>query len=46
MAVADSYASFGIREGEEPAGHQRYKLFLARVHKDPDSYILVKSEKI
>lgn len=46
MAVGDSYGSFGIREGEEPAGHPRYKLFLARIHKDPDSYILVKSEKI
>jgi hypothetical protein len=46
MAVIDPYASFGIREGEEPAHRQRYKLSLARVHRDPDSYVLVKSEKI
>lgn len=46
MAVVDSYASFGIREGEEPATRQRYKLSLARVHKDPDSFVLVNSEKL
>ena len=46
MAVADPYALFGIREGEEPASRQRYKLSLARVHRDPDSYVLVKSEKL
>lgn len=46
MAVADPYTTFGIREGEDPATRQRYKLSLARVHKDPDSYVLVKSEKI
>ncbi len=46
MAVADPYATFGIKEGEEPAALQRYKLFLAHVHKDPDSYVLVKSEKL
>jgi len=43
--VADPYTAFGIREGEDPAKRQRYKLSLARVHKDPDSYVLVKSEK-
>jgi hypothetical protein len=46
MAVADPYTTFGIREGEDPAARQRYKLSLARVHKDPDSYVLVKSEKM
>jgi hypothetical protein len=45
MAVIDPYASFGIREGEEPVTRQRYKLSLARVHKNPDSFVLVKSEK-
>lgn len=44
MVVVDPYASFGIREGEEPP-KQRYKISLARVHKNPDSYLLVKSEK-
>jgi len=46
MAVADPYTAFGIREGEDPATRQRYKLSLARVHKEPDSYVLVKSEKM
>lgn len=46
MAVVDPYASFGIRENEEPATRQRYKLFLARAHKDPDSFVLIKSEKL
>jgi hypothetical protein len=46
MAVIDPYASFGVREGEEPASRERYKLSLARVHKNPDSYVLVKSEKL
>jgi hypothetical protein len=46
MAVVDPYASFGVREGEDPAVRQRYKLSLARVHKDPDSFVLVKSEKL
>lgn len=45
MAVVDPYVSFGIREGETPIALQRYKLSLARVHKDPESYVLVKSEK-
>lgn len=44
MVVVDPYASFGIRESEEPP-KQRYKISLARVHKDPDSYLLIKSEK-
>jgi hypothetical protein len=46
MAVIDPYATFGIREGEKPVAKQKFKLFLARAHKDPDSYVLVKSEKI
>ena len=46
MAVIDPHASFGIREGEEPVVRQRYKLSLARVHRDPDSFVLVKSEKL
>ena len=46
MAVADPHTAFGIREGEEPAVRQRYRLSLARVHKNPDSYVLVKSEKM
>jgi len=46
IAVIDPYASFGVREGEPPASRQRYKLSLAQVHKDPDSFILVKSEKL
>ena len=46
MAVIDPYASFGIREGEEPAARQRYKLSLARVRRDPESFVLVKSEKL
>ena len=45
MVVADPYASFSIREGEE-SSKQRYKISLARVHKNPDSYLLVKSERI
>ncbi len=44
MIVANPYASFGIREGEE-SSKQRYRISLARVHKNPDSYLLVKSEK-
>jgi len=46
MAVADPEASFGIREGETPTERSRYKLSLAQVHKEPDSYVLVKSEKL
>jgi len=46
IATVDPYASFGIREGEAPASRQRYKLSLARVHKDPDSFVLVKSQKL
>ena len=45
MIVADPYASFGIREGEE-SPKQHYKISLARVHKKPDSYLLVKNEKL
>ncbi len=45
MVVADPYASFGIKEGKE-SPKQRYRISLARVHKNPDSYLLVKSEKI
>jgi hypothetical protein len=45
MVVADPYASFGIKEGEE-SPKQRYRISLARVHKNPDSYFLVKNEKI
>jgi len=45
LAVADPYASFGMKEGD-PSPRQRYKLYLSLVHKDPDSYVLVKSEKI
>ena len=45
LAVADPYASFGIKEGE-PSPRQRYKLYLSLAHKNPDSYVLVKSEKI
>jgi hypothetical protein len=44
MVVANPYASFGIKEGAE-SSEQRYKISLARVHKNPDSYLLVKSEK-
>ncbi len=46
LAVIDPYTSFGVREGEDATERQRYKLSLARVHKDPDSYVLVKSEKL
>ena len=46
MAVVDPYTTFGIREGEDPATRQRYRLSLARVHKNPDSYVLVKNEKM
>ncbi len=45
MVVADPYASFGIRENED-APKQRYKISLARVQKDPESFVLVKSEKL
>ena len=45
MVVADPTTSFGIKEGEE-SSKQRYRLSLARVHKKPDSYVLIKSEKI
>ena len=44
MAVSDPLNSFGIKEGEAPS-KQRYRISLARIHKDPDSYILVQSEK-
>ena len=44
MAVADPAASFGIKENET-FPRQRYRISLARVHKKPDSYLLVKSEK-
>ena len=43
MIVSDPFASFGIKEGEE-SPKQRYRISFARVHKKPDSYILVKSE--
>ena len=45
MVVANPYASFGIKEGEE-SPKQRYRISLARVHKNPDSYLLIKSEKL
>jgi len=45
MAVLDPYASFGIREGEDTP-KQRYKISLALIHKNPDSYLLVKNEKL
>ena len=45
MLVRDPFASFGIKEGEEPP-KQRYKISLARVHKKPESYLLIKSEKL
>jgi hypothetical protein len=45
MVVADPYVSFGIKEGEGST-KQRYRISLARVHKDPDSYLLVKNEKL
>ena len=45
MIVVDPYASFGIKENEE-SPKQRYKISLARVQKNPESFILVKSEKI
>jgi hypothetical protein len=45
MLVQDPYASFGIKEGEEPP-KQRYRISLARVHKKPDSYLLVKKEPL
>jgi hypothetical protein len=44
MVVTDPYASFGIKEGEG-SPKQRYRISLARVRKNPDSYLLVKSEK-
>ena len=44
MIVSDPVASFGIKEGEETS-KQRYRISLARVHKNPDSYLLIKSEK-
>lgn len=46
MAVIDPYASFGIREDEDPAERQRYRLSLARIHKNPDSFVLIKSQKL
>jgi len=36
-------AEIEIKEGEE-SPKQRYRISLARVHKKPDSYLLVKSE--
>ena len=45
MIVQDPDASFGIREGDE-SSQQRYRISLARVHKNPDSYVLVKNEKL
>ena len=45
IAVADPYASFGIKEGEE-SSKQHYRISLARIHKNPDSYVLIKSEKL
>ena len=44
MIVADPAVSFGIKENEETP-KQRYRISLARVHKNPDSYLLIKSEK-
>ncbi len=46
MAVIDPESSFGIREGEAPSVRQRYQLSLARVHRDPDSYVLLGSKKL
>lgn len=45
MVVADPYVSFGIKENEDPP-KQRYKISLARVQKNPESFILVKSQKL
>lgn len=45
MVVADPWVSFGMKEGEE-SPKQRYRISLARVHKNPDSYLLVKNEKL
>lgn len=46
MAVIDPESSFGIREGEAPSVRQRFRLSLARVHHDPDSYVLIESKKL
>lgn len=45
MVVADPWVSFGMKEGEE-SPKQRYRISLARVHENPDSYLLVKNEKL
>lgn len=45
MIVTDPAVSFGIREDEETP-KQRYRLSLARVHKNPDSYVLIKNENL
>ena len=44
MAVSNPSASFGIKDGAA-LPKQRYKISLTRIHKDPDSYILIKMEK-
>ena len=40
-----THPSFSIKEGEE-SPKQHYRISLARVHKKPDSYVLIKSEKL
>lgn len=45
MAVADPWASFGLRENEDAPEHH-YKISLARVQKNPESFVLVKSQKL
>jgi hypothetical protein len=45
MAVLDPYASFGIKEGGD-IPKQNYKLSLALIHRNPDSYLLIKNEKL
>ncbi len=45
MVVQDPYASFGVKEGED-FPKQHYKISLALIHKNPDSYVLIKSEKL
>lgn len=45
MAVSDPFASFGVKEGED-IPRQRYKISLALFQKDPDSYVLMKTEKL
>jgi len=45
MTALDPCLSFGIREGDE-SPKQHYKISLALIRKNHDSYVLIKNERL